>query len=623
MGKRKGPAAGTHKGTRHSQHSGKHGSTRNGPRSGISGLLPLLQFVRPYRWRAAAALASMTSTAVTTLAMPLALRHLIDNGIVSHNAVQADPGAQVMALQGHFWTLALFGVALGVFSAARYFSVNWLAERIGVDLQRAVYSHALDQSPAYFERTPPGHVLSAMTADTTLIQTVVGSSLGLGLRNALLALGALLLLVWTAPGVMAQVVGLLVVVVLPALMVERWVNRLARHAQDRLAESTSIASEVLRGLTVVQSYTQEHFEERRFGHAVGRALRAMTRYIGARTPLMAFSICAIFGVTCWGLYQGMQQVMNGQMSAGQFSQTIIYIMVLIAAISALTEVWGELQRAAVATQRLMAVLADRSSIATPRQAQALPAISGGARVTLQDVFFRYPARPQHPALQQLNLDIRPGETVALVGPSGAGKSTVFQLLLRFYDAQSGSVRIDGVDVQATSLQALRQRIALVPQDSVIFSTSAMENIRYGRPDATDDDVIAAATAAHADAFIRALPGGYHAYLGERGIGLSGGQRQRISIARAMLKNAPLLLLDEATSALDTASERAVQAALDAAMHGRTTLVIAHRLSTVIHADRIAVFDHGRLVDIGPHAELLRRCGLYASLAKAQFGDGAG
>jgi len=585
--------------------------------NGVSGLLPLWRFLRPHRWRVAAAGLSLLGAALTTLLMPLALRQLIDQGLVA-----SDAGAQIMALRGHFLTLALCGAALGVCSAARFYSVAWLAERVAIDLQQALYRHALQQSPAYFDRTPASTVLSAITADTTLIQTVLGSSLGLGVRNALLALGSLLLLIWTAPGVMAQVLGLLIVVVLPALAVERWINQLARVAQDRLAESTGVASEALRGLTVVQSYAQERFEAGRYRAAVGRALQAMTRYIGARSPLMAFSICAIFASMLWGLYQGMHEVMAGRMSAGTFGQTVLFIIVLIGGISGLTDVWGELLRASVATQRLMAMLAARSPIESPVSPQALPAVAGGARVQLNHVTFHYPARPQHPTLHELTLDIRPGETVALVGPSGAGKSTVFQLLLRYFDTQGGHVLIDGVDVRHADLTALRQRIALVPQDSVIFSASALDNIRYGRPDATDAEVMAAARAAHADEFIRALPQGYDTYLGERGVNLSGGQRQRLSIARAMLKNAPLLLLDEATSALDTASERVVQAALDAAMQGRTTLVIAHRLSTVVHADRIAVLDHGRLVDIGPHAELVQRCPLYAQLAAAQFGERA-
>jgi ATP-binding cassette subfamily B protein len=589
--------------------------------AGVAGLLPLWRFLRPHRWRVAAAGLSLLGAALTTLLMPLALRSLIDHGFIG-SSLTSEPGTQVMALRGHFVTLALCGAALGLCSAARFFSVAWLAERVALDLQRAVYHHALRQSPAYFERTPASAVLSAITADTTLIQTVLGSSLGLGVRNALLVLGSLALLVWTAPWVMAQVLGLLIVVVLPALAVERFINRLARVAQDRLAASTGVASEVLRGLTVVQSYAQERFEAGRYRAAVEHALQAMTRYIGARTPLMAFSICAIFASLLWGLYQGMHEVMQGRMSAGTFGQTVLYIIVLIGGVSGLTDVWGELLRASVATQRLMALLAARSSIESsiePPAAQPLPATSGGARVTLRNVTFSYPARPQQPTLHEFNLDVRPGETVALVGPSGAGKSTVFQLLLRYFDVQSGGVLVDGVDVREANLSALRQRIALVPQDSVVFSASALDNIRYGRPGASDAEVIAAATAAHADGFIRALPQGYDTYLGERGIGLSGGQRQRLCIARAILKNAPLLLLDEATSALDTASERAVQAALDSAMHGRTTLVIAHRLSTVVHANRIAVLDHGRLVDVGPHAELMQRCALYASLAQAQFG----
>ena len=585
--------------------------------AGVAGLAPLWLFVRPHGWRVAGAALSLLGAALTTLLMPLVLRGLIDQGLLS-----TDPGQQIMALRGHFLLLALGGVLIGLSSAARYFSVAWLAERVAIDLQRAVFGHALQQSPAYFERTPPSSVLAALTADATLIQTVIGSSFGLGVRNALLVLGSVGLLIYTAPGVMAQVMGLLIVVVLPALAVERWVNRLSRTAQDRMADAAGVAHEVLRGITVVQSYTQEHFEAQRYTQAVHRALHAMTRYIGARSPLMAFSIAAIFASMLWGLYQGIGDVMQGRMSAGQFTQAVIYIIVLIGGVSGLTDVWGELLRAATATQRVMQLLDTRSPIVSPPQPQALPPTRNGARVTLHNVCFAYPARAPQLTLDRVSLDVRPGETVAFVGPSGAGKSTVFQLLLRYFDAQSGHIEIDGIDVRSADLAHLRQRIAIVPQDSVIFSTRVIDNIRYGRPDASDAEVIAAATAAHADTFIRALPQGYDTVLGERGTDLSGGQRQRLSIARAMLKNAPLLLLDEATSALDTASERAVQAALDAAMQGRTTLIIAHRLSTVMHADRIAVLDHGQLVDVGPHAELLLRCPLYASLAQAQFGTPA-
>jgi ATP-binding cassette subfamily B protein len=578
--------------------------------AGLSGLLP---FLRPYRLQIGLALLFLVGAAVTTLVVPAALRQLIDEGF---NA--PDAGTRLVALREHFLLLLGAGVALALFSASRYYAVTWLGERITADVRTAVYAHVLRQSPAFFETTQTGEVLSRLTADTTLVQTVVGSSLSLGLRNTVMGLGALGLLVWTNPLVMTQVLGLLVGVVLPSVYFGRRVRRLSRASQDRLADSSAIAAEVLNAIPVVQSYTQEGLEAQRFSSATERTFATAVKRIRARSILVAFIISATFAGLLWGLYQGTQAVIQGDITAGHLGQTVFYIIILIGSVAVLAEVWGDLQRAAAATERLMELLAERSPIQSPAQAQPLPPVTGGSSVRLSQVRFHYPSRPLTAALQDVSLDVRPGETVALVGPSGAGKSTVFQLLLRYYDAQQGRVEVDGVDVRQASLQALRGRIGLVPQDSVIFSASALDNIRYGRPDATDEEVIAAARAAHADAFLRALPEGYDTFLGERGVRLSGGQRQRISIARAILKNAPLLLLDEATSALDTESERAVQAALEQAMRGRTTLVIAHRLSTVINADRIAVLDHGMLVDVGTHAELMARCGLYRQLASAQF-----
>jgi ATP-binding cassette subfamily B protein len=587
------------------------------PRS-LSGLLP---YLRPYRGRIGLALLFLVGAALSTLAFPIALKSLIDQGVVA-----ADPTDRLMALRGHF--LALFGVgaALGTFSALRFYMVSWLGERVTADLRNAVYRHVVRQSPEFFESNATGEVLSRLTTDTTLVQTVVGSSLSMGLRNLVMGAGAMVMLIVTNPYVMTQVLGILVLVVLPSLYFGRRVRKLSRASQDRVADSSAIAAEVLNAIPVVQSYGQERREAERFDTATEAAFDTARKRSRVRAMLVGFIITGTFGALLWGLYQGTQAVAAGRISAGHLGQTVVFVIILVGSVAVLSEVYGDLLRAAGATERLMELLAARSPVAEPAAPRVLPPLSrlssdrvAGSAVALDDVGFHYPSRPTQPALQHLTLAVAPGETVAIVGPSGAGKSTVFQLLLRFYDAGSGCITLDGVELRDLALADLRQRIGIVPQDSTIFSNSALENIRYGRPDAPDEAVIAAAKAAFAHDFISALPEGYHTFLGERGVRLSGGQRQRISIARAMLKNPPLLLLDEATSALDAESERMVQAALETAMSGRTTLVIAHRLATVQRADRIVVMEAGRIVDIGTHVELVARGGLYAKLAAMQFG----
>lgn len=577
----------------------------------LSGLAP---FLRPYRGRIALALLLLVLAALATLAFPIALRGLIDAGFAA-----TDPGERLMALREHFLAMFAVGAALGLFSASRFYMVTWLGERVTADLRNAVYTHVLRQSPEFFETTQTGEVLSRITTDTTVVQTVVGSSLSMGLRNTVMGIGALIMLVVTNPYVMGQVLGLLVLIVAPALYFGRRVRKLSRASQDRVADTSAIAGEVLNAVTVVQSYTQEGAEARRFAAASEAAFDTARKRTRIRSFMVAFIITAVFGAMLWGLYQGTQAVIAGKISAGHLGQTVVFVTLLVSSVAVLAEVWGDVLRAAGATERLVELMNARSPVADPAAPQVLPATTGGSRVEFSDVLFHYPSRPQTAALDGVQLTIAPGETVALVGPSGAGKTTLFQLLLRFYDPQSGQIRLNGVNTRELKLADLRAAIGLVPQDSVIFSTTAMENIRYGRPEATDDEVMAAAKAAFADDFIRALPEGYQSFLGERGVRLSGGQRQRISIARAMLKNPPLLLLDEATSALDAESERVVQAALEAAMQHRTTLVIAHRLATIQKADRIVVLDAGRIVDIGRHDELVARGGLYAKLAAMQFG----
>jgi ATP-binding cassette subfamily B protein len=576
----------------------------------LGGLLP---FVRPYRVQIAAAGLFLVLAAVSTLVFPVALKSLIDQGFVT-----ADPGARVLALRDHFFALFGVGVALGIFSAARFYMVSWLGERVTADLRNAVYAHVVRQSPEFFESAQTGEVLSRLTTDTTLVQTVVGSSLSMGLRNTVMGIGAMAMLIITNPVVMTQVLAILVLVVLPSLYFGRRVRGLSRASQDRIADSSAIAAEVLNAIPVVQSYQQEAREAERFTASTERAVTTAVRRSRMRSFLVAFIISATFGALLWGLYQGTEAVLRGEISAGHLGQTVVYVIILVSSVAVLSEVYGDLLRAAGATERLIELLQMQSPIASPPAARPLAAPSAGSSVQLDDVTFRYPSRPQHPTLAHFSLAVAPGETVAHVGPSGAGKSTVLQLILRFYDVESGAVRVDGERVDQVSLDALRSRIGIVPQESVIFSNNALENIRYGRPEASDDDVVAAAKGAFAHEFISALPEGYQTFLGERGVRLSGGQRQRISIARAMLKTAPLLLLDAATSALDAEGERMVPAALESAMRGRTTIVIAHRLSTVQRADRIVVLEAGEIVETGTHAELVAAGGLYARLAALQF-----
>jgi ATP-binding cassette subfamily B protein len=594
--------------------SSSNNETATGRKGTLAALKGLFPFLLPYRRQFMLAGIALVVAASATLAIPYAFKQMIDLGFGASAG-----GRSITNVNATF--LALFGVAavLAVATAARFFTVSWLGERVTADIRSAVYRHVVNQSPEFFETTQSGEVLSRLTTDTTLIQSVVGTSISLALRNTLLFVGGLVMLFVTSPKLSSIILGLLVLVVVPIVLFGRRVRKLSRDSQDRIADASALAGEILNAMPTVQAFTHEKIESNRFGSAVEGAFQTAIRRIRARAFLTLLAIILVFGAIVFVLWLGAHAVLEGGMSGGDLGQFILYASIVAGAIGALSEVMGEAQRAAGATERLLELLSVKSDIQDPAHPKPLPPrASGGSAVQLADVTFSYPSRPDTAALMHLSLAIRPGETVAVVGPSGAGKTTLFQLLLRFYDPQSGSIALDGVDIRDLDLHTLRDAIGIVPQDTVIFSADAMENIRYGRADASDAEVIAAARMAAAHEFIERLPQGYKSFLGERGVRLSGGQRQRIAIARALLKNPPLLLLDEATSALDAESERLVQSALEAAMVGRTTLIIAHRLATVQRADRIIVMEDGRIVETGTHSSLVALGGVYANLAALQF-----
>ena len=580
--------------------------------SRLGPLFALWPFLRRYAGRWALAFVALVTSAGATLTLPVAFKYLIDRGFAAGNRTHIDR---------YFLALFVVSLVLAGATALRFYVVSWLGERVTADLRQAVYEHILEMSPQFFETTQTGEVLSRLTTDTTLIQTVVGTSLSMGLRNFFLLTGGVAMLAVTSPVLSGYIMATLVVVVAPIVIFGRRVRRLSRASQDKVANASALAGEVLNGMPTVQSFTQESHEAKRFAGAVEAAFETALTRIRARAWLTAVVIVLVFAAIVFVLWLGAQAVLAGSMTAGQLSQFILYAVVTAGAVGAVAEVWGDLQRAAGATERLLQLLAARSPVAQAEATVSLPRRGEGIR--FDNVSFSYPSRPGIAALRGVSLDVRPGEHVALVGPSGAGKTTLFQLLLRFYDPQSGSILINGVPVRQVPLVELRREIGVVLQESVIFSGTVLDNIRYGAPDATHAQVQRAAEMAAATGFIEELPQRYDTFLGERGVRLSGGQRQRIAIARAILKNPPILLLDEATSALDAASERLVQQALDNAAQNRTTLVIAHRLATVQQADRIVVLEQGRIVAQGRHADLLRSSPLYAQLAALQFGEPRG
>jgi ATP-binding cassette subfamily B protein len=579
----------------------------------IGPLRALLPYLSPYRGVLVLALIALLVASAAMLSLPIALRFLIDNGLSSKSTD---------TINLYFIAFLAAAGAFGVFAALRFYLVTWLGERVVADMRSAVYARVIRMDPAFFEITRVGEVLSRLTADTTLVQSIAGVNLSIMLRSTITVVGSLVMLAVTSLKLTAVMIVLIPLIVAPLIILGRRVRTLSRTSQDRIADTSGIAEETLNAIQTVQAFTLEKINADRFDVAVEDSFGAAVRRTKSRSTLTALATMLVFGAITLVLWMGAHAVVRGEMTGGQLGQFLLYAGYVGVAAASLSEMWGEVQRAAGAMERLIELENAQPTIEAPAHPVALP-VPGRGEIRFEHVTFRYPSRPEAKASSAFDLSVRAGETVAFVGPSGAGKSTTFQLLLRFYDPAAGRILIDGVDVSNADPLAVRSRIGLVPQDTVLFATSARENIRYGRPGATDAEVEAAAYAAAADEFLRRLPEGYDTFLGERGTRLSGGQRQRIAIARAILRDPPILLLDEATSALDAESERLVQAALDRLMQGRTTIIIAHRLATVLQADRIVVMDHGRIVAQGTHAELVRGNELYARLAALQFADGTG
>jgi ATP-binding cassette subfamily B protein len=571
-------------------------------------LLALAPSVARYRGRALLALVSLTVAAITTLVVPVAVRRMIDFGFSPEG---------IALINSYFSVMIAVVAVLAAASASRYYLVMTIGERIVADLRRDVFAHLISLSPAFFDTARSGELVSRLTADTTQIKSAVGASVSIALRNMMLFIGAAAMMVITSPKLSGFVLLAIPLIVIPLVAFGRWVRRLSRNAQDTLADASAYASELVGAIRTVQAYTSERLATNRFGGEVEAAYEAARSSTRARAVLTLIIIFIVFSSVVAILWVGSHDVLSGHITPGRLGQFVLYAAFAATGLGQLSEVWGEVSAASGAAERLFEILRVKSAITAPAQPVALPQPARGD-VGFANVSFSYPARPDVLAIDNVSLSVKVGEKVAIVGPSGAGKSTLFHLLLRFYDPAKGTISLDGVPVKLADPVDVRARIALVPQDSVVFAASARENIRFGRPDATDAEVERAADLAHATEFLRRLPGGFEAQLGERGVTLSGGQRQRIAIARAILRDAPLLLLDEATSALDAESETLVQTALEELMRHRTTLVIAHRLATVLSCDRIMVMDQGRIVEQGTHAELVAANGLYARLARLQF-----
>ena len=580
------------------------------PSRKLSKLRLIWDFGKRYPAQLATALASLIVAAGASLAIPRGFKQIVDNGFGSEQPSQIAP---------YFYgLLAVVGV-LAIATALRFYFVSWLGERVVADMRRSVHTHLLSLDPSFFEENRPSEIASRMTSDTAIIEQIVGTSVSVALRNSFMGVGGVIYLFTLAPKLTGFLLLGIPVAILPVVLLGRRVRNLSRTSQDRIAGVGIAVAEALGAIRIVQAFTQEPYESRRFAEAVETTFAAAKRRILTRAMMTAIVIGLMFTAIVMVLWQGAIDVIRGDMTGGDITAFVLTAAIVAGAFGALTEVYGDMMRGAGAASRMAELLEAEPAIKAPADPVRLPE-PGEGRLSFENVTFRYPSKPDAPAVIDFALDIAPGETVAVVGPSGAGKSTLFQLIQRFYDPQGGTIRLDGVSLPAADPREIRSRIALVPQESVIFATSAYENILYGRPEATEADVWAAAEAANAAQFLREMPNGIHSFLGEAGTRLSGGQRQRLAIARAILRDAPVLLLDEATSALDAESEQLVQAALETLMQGRTTLVIAHRFATVRDADRIVVMDKGRIAAVGKHDALMREGGLYARLARLQFED---